>query len=122
MAFTHQIDQVNQRLLVHVTGAVTFQEIVAHLQDESRDGALGYPELVDAREATAAFNAAEVRHIVALLEQMARSSRLGPTAVVVADDVTYGMIRMMGILVELTCEIQPFRDIESAERWLGWRN
>jgi hypothetical protein len=30
----------------------------------------------------------------------------------------YGVIRMLQMLVEDVCIVQPFRDIEEAERWL----
>lgn len=43
---------------------------------------------------------------------------LGPTAIVVADDVTYGMLRMLQTLVEDVCLVWPFRSFPEAEAWL----
>ena len=100
------------------SGNVTLPEIIQHLADERREGALPYSELIDARTATVAFSSADVRSLVDVLRGLGAMHSLGPTAVVAATDVGYGMLRILEILVEDVCLIRPFRDRLEAERWL----
>jgi hypothetical protein len=46
-------------------------------------------------------------------------STLGPTAVLVSDDVAFGVIRMLEVLVEDICEVRSFRDEQEARAWLA---
>ena len=122
MAFSHEVDRNARRMVTHVSGPVEYDDLLAHMNAEVRDRGQSYAELIDARGATARFSSEQVRKFVAVLERLARDSRLGPTAVVVSDDVTYGMVRMLGMFVDETCAIEPFRDPEDAKRWLGWQS
>ena len=106
-------------LTVVADGVVDFEQIRAHLVDERRDSALGYRELIDARRATPRVSAADVRRVVDLVRSEARRALLGPTAVVVSSDVAYGMLRMLGTLVDDAATIRPFRDYREAVQWLA---
>jgi hypothetical protein len=94
-------------------------DIRKHLTQEHRDKGLPYRELIEASRATAEFSASDVRTTVELLREYGRKGVLGPTAIVVGNDLAYGMIRMLGILLEGICELQPFRTREEAEQWLA---
>jgi len=109
-------------MVAHVSGPVQYDDLLAHMNAEVRDQAQPYEELIDARGATARFSSKEVRQFITVLERLARDSRLGPTAVVVSDDVTYGMVRMVSMFMDEICAIEPFRDLEEAKRWLGWQS
>jgi hypothetical protein len=119
MIFTLAADDATRVLTVIAEGPIDLEAIRAHLVDERADGALGYRELIDARRATPALSAADVRRVVDLLRVEARALPLGPTAVVVTDDVAYGMLRMLGILVDDVASIRPFRDYREAVQWLA---
>ena len=69
---------------------------------------------------TVAFNAADVRSLIVIVRVMVRETGFGPTAVIVADDTMYGMMRMLETLLEGVCDVRPFRDAErnAAEQWL----
>jgi hypothetical protein len=121
MSISYEIDHDRRRVTSRAVGAVSYPDMVSHVEAEAREQVLSYPELLDGRGATAMFTAIEARQFVALLERVARDCPLGPVAVVVSNDVSFGMARMLGILLEGVCAIIPFRDIEAAERWLGWR-
>ncbi|HVK11430.1 MAG TPA: hypothetical protein VM597_21855 [Gemmataceae bacterium] len=98
---------------------MTHAEIVAHLDRERADGVLGLPEFVDATRATAVFSADEVRRLLERLRTLRRNGEIGPAAVLVADDLSYGMLRMLEILTDGVCDVRPFRDRAAAESWLA---
>lgn len=122
MSFSHQIDHEAKRTVTEVVGPIYYSEIVDHLKAEVRESGQAYPELIDATQAKAAFTPLEVRQVVNTLRQISTTKPLGPTAVVVSDDITYGMLRMMSILVEDVCAIQVFRQMDDAKKWLGWKS
>ena len=97
----------------------TVDEIRSHLRREKSDSALPYRELIDARNAVVGLSCSELQQIVELLRSLARSRRLGPTAVVVPTDVAYGIMKTFLILVEDVCVVQPFRDQAAATLWLN---
>jgi hypothetical protein len=120
MGFSYEIDHEKKCMITRVSGPITYKDLMEHMTAEVRDQGHAYPELFDAREAKAEFTSDEVRQFIAFLKHLGKSSRLGPTAVVVSDDLTYGMFRMMGILLDDACVVQPFRDLEEAKKWLHW--
>ncbi|HZE18882.1 MAG TPA: hypothetical protein VE402_02060, partial [Candidatus Angelobacter sp.] len=57
--------------------------------------------------------------IVETLRRLGRKGALGPTAVLVSNDVTYGMLRMIETLVGDVAAVRPFRERAEAEKWLA---
>ena len=121
MPLTFKIDHERRLLLTTVEGEVHLADVVEHLTQERQAKGLGCLELVDATRAQTRLSAQDIREIVALLRKLASENRLGPTAVVIPTDVGYGMMRMLGILVEDFTEIEPFRNAKPAEVWLAHR-
>ncbi len=119
MSITTTIDQSQRRILSKAEGAITLEDIRAHVEAEHRILALSYMELIDARGSTPAFSPDEVRAIVDLLRRRAAESRLGPAAIIIDTDFGYGMLRMLEMLVEDVCAIRPFRTKQEAEQWLA---
>jgi len=121
MPVSLDIDHHLQKTRVIVTGDITFADIRSHLDEEGGRAGLGYRELVDASQATAIFSSEDARRIVEILKNLGRKGMLGPTAVILSNDLTYGMIRMVGVLLEDVCELQAFRvdEREKAEEWLA---
>lgn len=118
MPITYSIDRARRWLFAEAKGSVTYSEVVAHLGKERNDNGLPFNELIDATQATVVFSNAEVRKIVELLRDLGRHNALGPTAVVTGNDISYGTMRMLEILVEDVCDVRPFRDRSEAEAWL----
>lgn len=118
MPIAFSVDHERRRLYAVAVGEAGFSEIAAHLREERDDGGLPLPELIDATEAAVALSGAEVRQMVDVLRGLGLHSALGPTAVVVGDDVSYGVMRMLEILVEDVCTVRPFRSRLEAEEWL----
>lgn len=119
MPIAHEIDHAGRTMKARARGTVTYGEIVAHLAEERLDGGLAYRELIDARGGELDITPDEVRRLVAALRNLGQDGALGPTAVVVDSEFTFGMLRMLETLVEDVCAIRPFRDHAEAERWLA---
>jgi len=118
VGFSHTVDLDSKEVTTIVDGAITLAEVRAHLLHERHDSALPYRELIDARQAVVRLSSAEVKKILELLRSLSRKHRLGRTAVVVSTEVAYGSLRMLQILVDDVCVVQPFLDLPTAERWL----
>jgi hypothetical protein len=111
-------DHKRHRVIAVASGGVSLDELRSHLEDERQEPALGYPEIFDTRGAVPEFPPADVRVLVALLRWLGERTRLGPTAVVVDNDLAFGMTRMVEMLVEDVAVVKPFRDRLDAELWL----
>ena len=118
MTFTVTVDHARRCVTARAEGSITLDDIHAHLEEERAALGLPYAELIDARGYRPAFSPRDVRAIVDTLRRLGKDSRLGPTAIVVDDDVGYGMLRMLEMLVEDVCAIRPFRQEEAATEWL----
>jgi hypothetical protein len=105
-------------MVATASGPISWDEVRSHLLVERLEGGLSYLELINGRDATPTWSAAQAREIVELLAAFGRKSRLGPTAVVVSSELAFGMLRMLEILIGDICIVKPFRDCEAAEKWL----
>jgi hypothetical protein len=102
-------------------GPIAIEDIRSHLAEEREGGGLAYREFVDASGAEpVVMNTTDARTVVELLKALAEKGRLGPTAVIVPNDLGYGLLRMVEILLEGVAEVRPFRKTEKAEAraWL----
>ena len=118
MPITATYDHTHRRIVAAVQGRITLDEIRSHLEEERQEPALGFTELIDARDAEPDFRPADVRVVVAWLRWLGERTRLGPTAVVVNSDLAFGIVRMVEMLVEDVAVVKPFRDKLDAELWL----
>jgi hypothetical protein len=121
MSVTFDVDHQQQTNRVVVIGDITIEDVRMHLGEEGERSGLGYRELIDASQATVTFSSEDARRIVKILNKLDGKRALGPTAIIVSDDLTFGMIRMLGFLLEGICEIRAFRITErhKAEEWLA---
>jgi deoxyhypusine synthase len=116
---THSMDHERHEMYTMADGQITMDDIRRHLTQEHGDKGLAYRELIEASRATVAFSASDVRTTVEVLRRYGREGVLGPTAIVVGNDLAYGMMRMLAILLEGVCELQPFRTRQEADQWLA---
>jgi hypothetical protein len=121
MPVTLDVDHQQKTTRVTVIGDITIEDVRVHLGEEGERTGLGFRELIDASMATVTFSSEDARRIVEILKKLGGKSALGPTAIIVSDDLTYGMIRMIGSLLDEICEIRAFRIAErhKAEEWLA---
>jgi hypothetical protein len=118
MPLVHKVDGLREWLITHATGPIRYEDIRDHLLAEERDHYIAYPELIDGTSATVAFTSQDVRRIVQRVRTTAASQTFGPTAVVVGDEVAYGMMRMLEIMLDDVVSVRPFRTLAAAEQWL----
>ncbi len=118
MSIEYRLDQEHHELIAIAGGTVSIVDVRAHLIKEQQNSMLPYREIIDGREAIVQLSPGDVREIVGMLGTLSRTSKLGPTAVVVSTDVAYGMMRMLQMLVEDICIVKPFRDLAQAQKWL----
>ncbi|MGA8871389.1 MAG: hypothetical protein WB460_09635 [Candidatus Acidiferrales bacterium] len=100
-------------------GSISYADVENHLLTERYFDGLSFKEFIDASGAGISFTPGESREIVELLRRLGRESKLGPTAVVVSNDVAFGVMRMLEVLVEGVCEVKPFREEQEARAWLA---
>ena len=120
MPITFSVDHEAKKVTTVATGLITFEDIREHLTDERQGGGLPYRELIDAPEATPVCSTADARATVDLLKSLGNEGALGPTAVIVPNDMSYGLMRMVEILLEGAAAVRPFHRNETAEArdWL----
>ena len=118
MPITCSIDHEQRYMVAIASGPITWEDVRSHLFNERFEGGLSYRELIDGRAATPTWSSTQAREIVTMLTSFGRKSELGPTAVVVSNDLSFGMLRMLEIMLEGVCIVKPFRVYEAAEQWL----
>jgi len=115
------IDHVARVATASAIGTIGIADIREHLDGERIRGGLPYREFIDATRATTAVSAGDTRSIVDLLRRLGSRGALGPTAVIVSDDLSYGMLRMLQALLADVAEVRPFRagQEDEAREWLA---
>ena len=119
MGITMTVDHARRRVLARAEGLIAVHDVRAHLEEERLAAGLPYGELIDGRGCRLNVSPKDVRTVVDILRTLGQASQLGPTAVIVDTEVAYGMLRMLGMLMEDACAIQPFHRQEEAEQWLA---
>lgn len=119
MGITFRFDREKGLLLTTAEGAITYDDIYAHLIDERKACGLSWPEIIDARTATGFVTSGEVRALVWLLHSLGETNAIGSTAFIVATQVAFGLIRMAGMWCGNMCAIAPFWTQEEAEAWIA---
>jgi hypothetical protein len=112
------VDDERNEVRAVAVGPVTFDDVRNHLLLERYFNGLAYRELIDARRAWVALKASEVRKVAELLLSLGQESKLGPTAVLVSDDIAFGVVRTVE-MVEDVCKVRPFFDEQEARAWLA---
>jgi hypothetical protein len=119
MPGSYTIDPARSLVLTRGWDLVMEREILAHVRALIADPrfARNFHQLIDLRDVTnVQFTASTVRELVRLNPFGAGARR----AVVVTNDVVFGMARMYQILSdESPDELQIFRKMDDALQWLG---
>lgn len=114
------VDHESKEVKTVATGPIVMGDIQDHIVQERKEEGLAYRELIDASEAEPLMSTKDARATVELLKTLARQRLLGPTAVIVPNEVGYGLVRMVEILLDGVAEVRAFRKTEKAEarEWL----
>jgi len=120
MAISFEIDKVHRRIRTTVTAAITVRGILSHLESTHREDALGYPELIDAREAGQPFfSLADIWSAGTSVHAFKTVMPFGPRAVVVGNDTNYALTCIFAVCIMGLCSMNVFRDLKAAENWLA---
>jgi hypothetical protein len=119
MPATYKIDKERRLVLSSGTGLLTKEDILGHMDRLSKDPdfAPDFSQIVDFREITGVeFGPEEVRQFAERNIYSSRSLR----AIVVGDDLQFGLARMFEIHRELKGEkgIRVFRNYDEALDWV----
>jgi len=121
MAIQFVLDTQRNVLFTRAEGLVTFEEVQKHLDEESAAALLGCQKIFDASGARTNLTADEVKRIVGRFHAMMQTGAFGPTAIITADDLFFGMARMMAILCDLQGgqRMAVFRTVDDGLSWLA---
>lgn len=119
MPIEYSYDAEERLIRTVASGDVTPADVAAALHQVSTEPWFPAPSLADVREATASFTGEQVRTVAANFRRFDPQFRNSPIAVIVSSDLSYGFVRMLGLLLDDVATIVPFRDVESAMAWLG---
>lgn len=119
MPISYSLDPARKQVSTTVTGTLTADEIISHLDAARRDQALELPELIDLRKAAPPFlSAAEIWRVAEEVHQTLDQQTYGPRALIVGSDVVFGLARMFSTLVSDLFPMRVFWDETAAEGWL----
>jgi len=118
MPITYALDPDVGLLRTVSTGDVGLAEVAAFVEQVQAESWFPVPTWVDVRGASTDIPTGEVRAIAALLRDVSPRLARVPIAVVVGSRVAFGLVRMVGLLVDDVLTIRPFHDDEAATAWL----
>ena len=118
MPIYYAFDPQQQLLETTVSGDVRFPEIREYLDRLLAEPWFPAPSVTDVCGADGNLPGHEVREIADRLRKL--GPRLGglPVAVVVGSELSYGLVRMLGLLMDDEVNLRPFRDRVGALAWL----
>ncbi len=122
MAVSYRIDKALGLLVVVGRGAITDQEIGEYAETVAADPDLACVrmELADFRDAEFTVSPAGITRLAGLDRERLASLGEVKRALVVSNDLQYGLVRMYGQYLALAGhQVMPFRDMEEAREWLG---
>lgn len=120
MPILHLVDPARQSVRTTVTGEITVDDILRHLEDARREETLDYKELIDASGVTPPFlSSGEIWQAARRVSTLMTTRRCGPRAVVVNNMITFGLTRIFATLVGDAFPMNVFRDASRAEAWLA---
>jgi hypothetical protein len=119
MPILYTIDKTRGHVETKVSGAVTVDEVLDHLNAARKEGVLKFRELIDARAVAPPYlSPKDIWSMAASVRAAKCEEPFGPRAVMVASDLIFGLTRIFTSLVSDYCPIRVFREQERAEAWL----
>lgn len=117
-----QIEPASERVFVSSRGDISARDVMGAMELMYRDPRFRsrMTKLWDLQRAHLVISSHDVHDIVSFAARRPESGATGRTAIVVARDADYGMIRIAQVHAEqmLGTEITPFRAVDDAEHWL----
>lgn len=111
------IDHDRKRILAIAQGDVTRAQFEAYLDAMAAEKALSYPKLFDGLAGDTSMGASELLAVAARIRSY-HSEPVGPVALVLPEDKTHLLLRVLGALAAAKRPLRIFRSRKSAHRWL----
>ena len=120
MGITYQVDESLGVIFEHWCGTVTTKDLAGHWNARLTDqGTKNYwRTLTDVRECRPAFSTEEYRRLVKNLLEPALSGRKLKIAILVKDELQFGVSRQFQVFLESGCESAIFTEESVAREWL----
>jgi len=115
-----EIDREKKRLFVRFVGRVTYSQVEEMILSSAKQGIVSYPLLIDARQVTIDLFPEDVNRLRDLLLDLSTKTEIGPTAVLISDDLSEQGTQLVGMVTKGLCEVRGFAERADAEQWLGW--
>jgi hypothetical protein len=113
---SYSFDPTHGLLTTVVAGQVSAAEVTAYLHEVATKPWFPAPSVTDVRDAAAA-SGEEVRAIADGFRSFGTRFGQARIAVLVDSDVSYGLVRMISLLLDDVATIRPFRDQALARAW-----
>lgn len=117
MPINWTIDRKQQLVTVTTEGSVTRADADGYLDAIERAGAVAYPKLIDGRVGAIAMEHDDVMAICVRIRN-AHGDPVGALAVVLPDDGSEAVARILGILATADRPIRIFTTMPPAQRWI----
>ncbi len=121
MPVTYRIDPESRRIVTRCTGTTTLAEVLAHFDELELDAncPVGADVLLDLSDMSSVPNIGQMRTAAARTADAARKVRFGSIAIVVGNDLLFGMARVFEAFTDTHfARTSVFRSREAAETWL----
>ena len=118
MPLEYLIDHEKRFVTVTAWGAVALSDILDYMDAVVVQDAMGYPKLIDAREAVADLNDDDVMVLGARTRAYEIHDPRGPVAAVASDHKTIGFLRRFMNLGGPDRPMRLFSSLEEARAWL----
>ncbi len=112
------IDSQHQLVRVTIEGALTRADADGYLDAVERSGAAAYRKLVDGRAGTMGMDHDDVMAICVRIRNFHHGHPVGALAVVLSDDKSEAVARILGILATADRPIRIFAALPPAQRWI----
>jgi len=115
------VDKSSRRVSIHVSGAVAVMEVIAAVDAVIKhpDFGPGFEILSDHRDVEIPLTPDATKSWLGHLERAAEKVRGCRWAAVATNPASYGMMRMLSVLIKELLVLEVFETMEDAERWLA---
>ncbi len=118
MAFDWVIDSRKKLIIVSAEGEFTFTEVWNYLAAVEGANALSYRQLFDLSQAFTKLTPAEAMELGVHLRMQHSQSVAGPVAVVMPEQQSDPVARLLGIMATAERPMRLFNEFEPARQWI----
>lgn len=118
MAIDWVIDSKKKLIIVNAEGEFTFTEVWAYLAAVAGADALGYRQLFDLSQAFTQITPGEAMELGVRIRMQHSQSVTGPVAVVMPEQQSDPVARLLGIMATADRPMRLFNELEPARQWI----